>query len=115
MKKHIFFLGQVASLKLTTIWPQEWKRIVALDLRGMGGNLWESYVAKRKSSHVRIRGAYVAKLKSSHVRIRDVVNESVWSKNTTRVIYTPRVGYKAPCDNERVEEDQWLWECLWKF
>jgi hypothetical protein len=80
MKKNIFFLGQVASLKLTTIWPQEWNRIVALDLRGMGGNLWESYVAKRKSSHVRIRGAYVAKLKSSHVRIRNVVNESVGPK-----------------------------------
>ena len=80
MKKHIFFLGQVASLKLTTIWPQEWKRIVALDLRGMGGNLWEPYAAKRKSSHVRIRGAYVAKLKSSRVRIRNVVNESVGPK-----------------------------------
>jgi hypothetical protein len=50
---------------------------------------------------------YIASLRSSHVRLEDVEDELIWSKNPTRGVYTPKVGYRDLCEGKGLGKPDW--------
>ena len=53
-----------------------------LDINGKEGEIWKTYIAN---------------LKASHVRIKDLEDELIWSNDISLEIHTPIIGYTTLC------------------